>query len=343
MFEQALSLLHTNVAVEIGSATTRVYVHHQGIVYDGASILVTEQHKGKDRIIAFGEEAKQLVGRTPAHMNTHIPIQNSVITSTPFAKSLLRNALETALGGRGLIKPKILLIMPHGLTSQHSQDYIDVLYSVGNRESIYVDSLLCVGLGCRLPVNEPIGSLVLDIGLGSSKVGLLSLSGIAAGGQSTIAGKNIDQSISSWLEKHQTLSISNPTAEMIKEAIGDADNPDPERTIQFACRDSRSGKAREVTLSSVDIFGAIQQPLEQISSLIKNSLSKITPELAADVIDQGMMLCGGTANLQGIDDFFAKKLNVQTFVIDAPKLAAIRGAGALLEDTNLLEWLGEAR
>jgi rod shape-determining protein MreB and related proteins len=343
MFEQALSLWHTNVAIELGSAATRVYVQGRGIIYDGASIVVTEEKKGKEHLVAFGEDAKQLVGRTPAHLKAHFPIQNSVIQNPSLVKILLQSVLETALGGRGLIKPKILLVMPHGLTSNQRQDYIDVLYFVGNRESIYVDSLLCCGLGCKLPVSEPIGNLVLDIGLGSSNIGLLTLSGIATSGHTSIAGKSIDKSISSWLEKNQQISVGLLTAEDIKEALGDADNPDPERTMQLACRDSKSGQAREVLISSIDIFSAIREPLTKITGMLKNSLAKTSPELAADIIDQGLMLCGGTSNLQGIDDFFAKMLNIPTFVIDGPRLAAIRGAGALLEDTKLLEWLGENR
>ena len=341
MFEQALSLLHANVAIELGSTFMRIYLLSKGIVYDGPTIVVTEERKGRSHLIAYGEEAKQLVGRTPAHMQTLFPIQNSVIQNKALVKMLVQTILETSLGGRGLIKPKILLIMPHGLTHAQRQEYIDVLYSVGNRESIYVDSLLCAGLGCHLPVNEPIGSVVLDIGGGSSKIGLLTLSGIAASGHSTAAGQQLDNAVRLWLDKHQQLSVGSQSAEMIKEAIGDADNPDPERTVQFSCRDSKSGKAREVSLSSVNIFGALQKPLQDISRMIQSGLSSTTPELASDIIDNGIMICGGTANLQGIDDYFAKQLNVPTFVIDSPNLAAIRGAGLLLEDSKLLDWLGE--
>lgn len=340
MFEQAFRLFHTDVAVDFGSATIRIFIQGHGLVLEEATI-VTTRNKGQQReFVALGNDAKVYVGRTPKSMETHFPIQGSIIKDPDLALSLCRSVLQKVLGKSMLIRPKLLWIMPHGISPQAKEDYLRILYTVGNRESVYVDSLICSGIGCKLPVNEPLGSLVLDIGHGSAKLGLLSLSGITAHGQTRFAGESLSFAIRKWLEK-KDLAIGPVMATTIKEAIAQADTPNPQRTIRFSCRRISNGMAEESNLSSADIYEALQYPLNSILSMIKRTLANITPELASDIWEQGLMLCGGSSQLNGIDDFFVSHLKIPTFIIEQPSLSNIEGGGALLEDSNLLDWVGE--
>lgn len=340
MLEQAFRLFNTDVAVDFGSATIRVFIRGHGLVLEEANIVTTRIEGNNVEFVALGSEAKIYVGRTPKSMETHFPIQGSVIKHFDLALALCRHVLQKVLGKSLLIKPKLLWIMPHGISPQAKEKYLKILYSVGNRESVYVDSLICSGIGCKLPVNEPIGSLVLDIGHGSSKLGLLSLSGITAHGQTRFGGETLSFAIRKWLER-KDIAIGPVMATTIKEAIAEADAPNPQRTIRFSGRRISSGMAEEITLSSTDIFEALQFPLNNILAMFKRTMANITPELASDIWEQGIMLCGGSAQLQGIDDFFFSHLKIPTFVSEQPSLRNIEGGGALLEDSNLLDWVGE--
>ena len=339
MLEQAFRLFNTDVAVDFGSATIRVFIRGHGLVLEESNIVTIQKDGTNIRFVALGSEAKIYVGRTPKTMETYFPVQGSLIKHPDLALALCRHVLQKVLG-KSFIKPKLLWIMPHGISPQAKEEYLRILYLIGNRESVYVDSLICSGIGCKLPVNEPIGSLVLDIGHGSSKLGLLSLSGITAQGQTRFAGEALSFAIRKWLEKND-LGIGPVMASTIKEAIAEVDAPNPQRTIRFSCRRISNGMAEEITLSSADIFETLQYPLENILSMIKRTLANITPELASDIWEQGLMLCGGSAQLHGIDDFFFSQLNIPTFIIEQPSLSNIEGGGALLEDSNLLDWVGE--
>ena len=342
MFEQALRLLRSDIAIELGSARTKVFVRGQGLLFDEPSLVLTKNHNKKEKIVCVGKEAQQFLGRTPESMNIHTPIQKSISIHPNLSKALLQHAVEKSIGGQGLLKPKILLLIPHGIRTDEKKQLLDILYTVGSRESVYIDSLLCAGLGLGLPINEPIGSLVLDIGHGTSKVGVLSMSGIVASAKSNVGGEQINQYIISHAHE-QNHRIGQVTANTIKEAIGEAVERDAPRYITFTCRDSLSGQPKEIQLQSSDITPPITKALQQISVMIRALLTKLSPELCADVLQYGMMICGGSAKLYGMDEFFSHDLNIPVFVHEQPELRSILGAGALLEDQHLLDWMGEAR
>ena len=343
MFEQAWRLFRTDIALDIGSARTRVWVQDQGLSYDEPTLVITEKQGKTAQVVAMGNAAKQYVGRTPPSMTIHRPVVQSICAQPTILESLIRHAIQQACGGSSFLRPKILLTMPHGLSATERKTYIDILYRVGSRESVFVDNLLCAGLGSKLPINEPIGSILLHIGHGSSQIGVMTLSGISASKRSPIGGYSIDQSIVQHLRTSRSLEIGVHLASEMKESIGTAESNGQFRTFQSAAKNIDSGQFHQVEFSNENILPGIQQPLLKLVETVKKTVSTISPEMCADIIQNGLMLSGGVAQLTDIDDFLSFHLRLPVFISDQPHLSPLRGAGELLNTPDLLDWLGEER
>ena len=343
MFEQAWRLFRTDIAIDIGSSRTRVWVQDQGLAFDEPTLVATQANGKTAQVVAMGNAAKQYIGRTPPGMTIHRPVVQSVCTQSTILESFIKYAIQQACGGSSFLRPKILLTMSHGLTAQERKTYVDILYRVGSRESVFVDNLLCAGLGSKLPINEPVGSVLLHIGHGSSQIGVMTLSGLAASRRTTIGGHSIDQAIVAELQSSKGLGIGIHVASEMKEAIGNAETQGEFRTFQSAVKDLQSGQLQQVEFSSENIVSAIQKPLMKLVETVQKTISTVSPELCADIIQNGVMLSGGSAQLVGIDDFLSIHLQLPVFISDQPHLSPLKGASELLNTPDLLDWMGEER
>ncbi len=345
MFEQAWRLFRTDITLDIGSARTRISTQDQGLLFDEPTLVVTKTlSKGKPKssaqIVAMGNSAKQYIGRTAPNMTIHHPVVQGVCVNPSLLETFLKAAIQQTCGST-FLRPKILMVMPHGLTSQERKTFIDILYRLGNRESVFVDTLLCAGLGCRLPINEPIGSLLLHIGHGCSQVGVITLSGLATSTRSTIAGESINSAIVEWVRDQHNLEIGYPAAVDLKASIGNADSDGEIRSYPCTVKDINTGQFKQVEFDSNDIALGIQKPLRKLITVVRETVATLSPEMCADIIQNGLMITGGSAQLTGIDDFFSSELRLPVFIADQPHLSAIKGAGELLNNADLLDWLGE--
>ncbi len=341
MFEQAWRLFRTDLALDIGSARTRIFLQDQGLAYDEPTLVVTEQQGRQEKIVTMGNQAKQYLGRCPPTMEIHHPVVQSICVKPAILERYIKQAIQQCNGGSSFIRPKILMVMPHGLTSQERKTYIDILYRLGNRESVFVDTLLCAGLGSQLPINEPIGSILVHIGHGSTQVGIMTLSGLAASQRTTVGGASINQAIVSHLQKERQLEIGLHLASAIKESIGNAEVHGESRSYPCTVKDTTTNQFRQVDITSQDIAQGLYPPLQQIASAIRKAVSTVSPELCADIIQQGIMLSGGGAQLSGVDDLLSSELRLPVFLSDQPHLSSIKGAGELLNNIDLLDWIGE--
>jgi rod shape-determining protein MreB len=335
VFDQALGLLSNELAIDMGTSTTLIYVRGRGVVVEEPSVVAVERPSG--RVVAFGLEAKRMVGRTPEHISAAQPIQEGIIQDFPLAESLLGACVERALGGRGLVRPRLIASVPHGTDIVQRRAVADSARSVGCRELTLVSALLAAGIGCGLPIGEPVGSLVIDIGGGTSEIGVLTLGGLASATAIPTAGDDLDDAIVQWVRERHHLLIGERTAEEIKLAVGCAISPREPRAVQVTGRDLREGIPREITISSRDVSTAIQAPLARIVEAIQKTLSTTLPELAADIYEHGMVLCGGSAQLPELEAYLTKATGLRTTIATDPHRCVVMGAGMLLEDEALLK------
>ncbi len=335
MFGQALGRLSSELAVDMGTANTLIYARGRGVVLEEPSVVAIDRSAG-ERVVAFGLEAKRMVGRTPEHISAARPVQEGVIQDYALAEALLQACIDRVLGGRPLVRPRMIACVPYGIDEVHRRAVADSARAVGCRELAVVESLLLAGLGCALPVDEPVGNLVMDIGGGTTEIGVLTLGGIAVGSTAPIAGDDLDAAIVQWVREKHNLLIGGRTAEEIKLGVGSALPPTEARTVQVTGRDLREGIPRGITLTGAEVSEAIQPPLKQIRAALQQALSKTPPELAADIFDHGIVLCGGGALLPGLDRYLGEESGLMVTIASDPRRCVVLGAGKLLEDADLL-------
>jgi rod shape-determining protein MreB and related proteins len=341
VWEQAFGLLMNEVAVDFGSGWLRIYVRGRGLVVEEPSILTVEERKGRDKILAMGAEARRMMGRTPHGINTVLPFTDGRITHPRLASRMLSTYIDTALGGRPMLRPRMVVSIPHEIRGEARRDFLQLIRSVGGRDAFLVDSLICAGMGCGLPIHEANASMIIDIGQSRTRAAIMSLSGFLHSETIPIGGAQLDQAVIQWLQDRHYVSISPLMGEELKIAVGCASSPDPERGSHFNCRDSRGGIPRDIYVTSEEVYTALQPCLSDIRGFILEMLEQATPEMASDILDKGILLCGGGSRLTGIDQMLQAALCVPVIVADDPGNIVVRGAGSLLEDPHYLQWLHE--
>lgn len=340
MFERTASLLQQEFAVDLGSSTLRIATKQAGIIFEEPTYAAHEMHRAKPRLIAYGREAQQMWGRTPASITVSCPVISSAIHHPTLVALMLRKAIARATSNNLLFKPKLLLTVPHGLSPTQRAQYVRLLQQIGSRDSVIVDSLICAGFGTGLPVNEPGGTFVIDIGAGSTEIGVLTVSGFAAASRSSICGITFDRAIQQWLLENLHINIDLEMARNVKEAIGMVANPDRHRSIQIVGLNARGEGSIEVMLSSQDIYPAFTNPLTGLCAVIRSVLQKLTPAMSAEIIHNGLILTGGASKLQGLDDFLSDAFNIPVFLMDRPEHTVVNGGLYLFREQNILSWVG---
>ncbi len=321
------------IGVDLGTSNTLVYVKNKGITVREPSVVVFE--KSTSRVLTSGTEAKNMTGKTPPSLSTLYPLRDGVISDFEFCAEMLCSFLRKSAGQFSVIRPKVLICVPYGITEVERRAVMDSAIEAGAGSVYTFDEPVCAAIGAGLPVMSPKGSLVVDIGAGTTEIAVISHGGIASSASVKIAGNTFDSAIISYIKQEFSVLIGDKLAEEIKINIGSAHKSTDNSTMQVKGRNMRNGKAAEFTLYSSEVHEALAEPLTSLFESIRAVLDSTPPELCADIYDTGITLCGGGANLRGIADFFSEKARLPVHIADNPSECVIKGLGRLCEDAEM--------
>ena len=328
-----------DLAIDLGTANTLVYVPGHGIVVDEPSVVAIEAVDGVRRVIAVGSEAKVLMGKTPDTIETYRPLTDGVINDLEIAEEMLKHFFEKAGGNHSRMSrgPEIVICVPSGSTSVERRAIRAAGFNAGGREVWLIEEPMAAAIGAGLPVTEPIGSMVVDIGGGTTEVGIVSLRALTYGTSIRVGGDKMDEAIASYARRKHNLLVGEGTAERVKKEIGAAQaSPESVHILgSIRGRDVATGRPCEINLSQAEVAEALHEPVYQIVDVVLSALEHAKPEIAADVIDQGITMTGGGALLRGFDMVLADETGLPVRVADAPLSCVALGAGRALEDEAL--------
>ena len=332
-----LGVFSHDIGIDLGTANTLVLVKGKGIVIDEPSVVAID--KNTKRILAVGSEAKRMVGRTPANIVAVRPLKDGVISDFDITEQMLQyfiNKVHEDYYSFMVPKPMVVIGIPTGVTEVERRAIEDASISAGAREAYPVEEPMAGAIGAGLPVMEPQGSMIIDIGGGTTEVAVISLGGVVAATSIRIAGDEIDQDIISYARQSHNLLIGERTAEEIKIMTGSAFPLAEEREVLIKGRDLVTGLPKSVVVSTVEIRAAISVSVGAIVDAVRTTIEMTPPELIADLMDNGIALIGGGALLQGLDRFLTHETRFRVYVADDPLSAVVRGAGEMLEETRLI-------
>jgi rod shape-determining protein MreB len=342
VLNQFLGLFSKDLAIDLGTANTLVYIKGKGIVCNEPSVVVYK--KDDKRILAVGAEAKRMLGKTPQNVVAIRPVKDGVIADFDATGEMLKYFIKKVHDRKGFIAPRIIIGVPSGITQVEQRAVRDAAQSSGAREVYLIEEPMAAAIGVGLPVSEPAGNIIVDIGGGTTDVAVISLGGIVYSKAVRVAGDKMDEAIIAYLKRKYNILIGERSAEQIKIEIGSAYKIDSQnRTMEIKGRDLLSGVPRSVIISEDEVREALKEPVSIIVETVKSTLENTPPELAADIVDRGVVLAGGGALLRGLDRLLAEETGVPVVVADDPLTAVVRGAGKMLEDLDLLRMVAISR
>ena len=319
-----------DMGIDLGTANTLVFVKGKGIALSEPSVVAINSNTRKP--LAVGQEAKLMIGRTPGNIVAIRPLKDGVIADFEVAQTMLKKLIEKVTSKSAFTSPRIIVCYPSGVTEVERRAIEEAAKFAGARDVVLMEEPMAAAIGAGLPVGEPTGSMIVDIGGGTTEVAIISLGGIVTSKSLRIAGDEFDQSIIAYVKKEHSLMIGERTAEQIKMEIGSAYKVEDEKTMEIKGRDLITGLPKTVTISEEQVREALREPVSSIVEAIKTTLEKTPPELAADIMDKGIMLAGGGALLQGLDILIEKETNMPVHIAETPLDCVVLGAGKALED-----------
>ena len=334
MFKFLGRYFSSDLSIDLGTANTLIYVRGQGIVLNEPSVVAVRQDRngGPRAVAAVGAEAKQMLGRTPGHMTTVRPMKDGVIADFTYTEEMLKHFIRKVHKSRFLRpSPRVLVCVPAGSTQVERRAIKESAEEAGAREVYLIEEPMAAAIGAGLPVSEASGSMVVDIGGGTTEVGVISLGGMVYKGSIRVGGDKFDESIINYIRRNYGMLIGEPTAELIKKSIGSAFPGSEVKEIEVKGRNLSEGVPRSFTISSNEILEALTDPLNQMVSAVKNALEQTPPELGADIAERGMMLTGGGALLRDLDRLLAEETGLPVLVAEEPLSCVVRGCGMALE------------
>ena len=336
-FDHPLSLLTHDLAIDLGTANTLVYLQGRGIVVDEPSVVAVRQSGQHREVVAIGMEAKRMMGRTPGSIQAVYPLQGGVIDDYELAEAMLRHFIQRAVGRKLLVKPRIAVSIPYGTTEVEKRAVQESARAAGGREVLLLREPLVAALGAELPVMDPHGCLLCDIGSGTTGVAVLSLGGVVTSQTRRVAGRQMDRAIIAWARRRHNVLIGEASAEALKLEVGCARPPEAARTMRVRGRDLTSGIPKEITVTHTDMAEALADTMEQIVDTIRATLSTTPPELAADIMDSGLVLSGGGSLLPGLAEMIRDISGLPVVLAPRPLRCAALGAGLALENPDVME------
>ncbi len=334
VFNVIWGMFSNDLSIDLGTANTLVYQKGKGVVMDEPSVVAV--HKDTNRVLAVGKEAKNMLGRTPGSIIAIRPMRDGVIANFEITEAMLRYFIQKVHNRKTLVRPRIIISVPSGITQVEKRAVRDSAQSAGAREVYLVEEPMAAAIGAGMPIQEPSGNMVVDIGGGTTEVAVISLSGIVYAKSIRIAGDEMDESIVNYVKRKYNLLIGERTAEQIKIEIGSAFPLETKQTIEVKGRDLVAGIPRTQAISDDEIREAMLEPVNAIVDTIKIALERTPPELAADIVDKGIVLAGGGALLRGLDALIREETGLPITIAEDPLTCVARGTGMVLDELDLL-------
>ncbi len=335
-FNKIMGMFSNDLAIDLGTANTLVYVKGRGIVCDEPSVVVVR--KDNRKTVAVGGEAKKMLGKTPANIVAIRPMKDGVIADFDATGEMLKYFIQKAHNRHSFISPRVIIGVPSGITQVEQRAVKDAAQASGAREVYLIEEPMAAAVGVGLPVNEPSGNMIVDIGGGTTDIAVISLEGIVYSKAVRVGGDKMDEAVISYMKRRYNLMIGDRTAEQIKMDIGSAYpiNKEPVE-IEIKGRDLISGIPKTIPITEDEIKEALSEPVVTIIDTIKVALENTPPELAADIVDRGIVLAGGGALLRGVDTLLKEETGLPVIIADDPLTAVVRGVGKMLDDLELLK------
>ena len=340
--DKLIGLFSNDMAIDLGTANTIVSVKGKGIIINEPSVVAVQSDRnGKDRILAVGQEAKQMIGKTPLNIHAVRPMQDGVIADFEMTERMIRYFIEKAHSRKSFIRPRIIICIPYDITQVEKTAVEESAMSAGAREVFLVEEPMAAAIGAGIPVSDPDGYVIVDIGGGTTEIGVTSLGGLVLCKSIKVAGDKFDKSIIEHVRQNFNLFIGERTAENIKIEIGTAIKLETELKMKVKGRDN-SGLLSTIELGSEGVRIAIKEPLKEIVSAIKSVLENMPPDLASDIVDNGVIITGGGALIRGLDTYLSEIIKLPVRVADEPLLSVAYGTSQVLDEAELLKLITNA-
>ena len=337
--DKLIGIFSNDMAIDLGTANTLVLVKGEGIIINEPSVVAIQSDKmGREKVLAVGHEAKEMVGKTPGNIRAVRPMKDGVIADFDITEKMIRYFIEKAHHRSAFIRPRIIVCVPFGLTQVERKAVRESALSAGAREVFLIEEPMAAAIGAGLPVKEPHGNLVVDIGGGTTEIGVVSLGGLVISRSIRTAGDKIDQAIVDYIKRKYNLLIGDRVAEEIKIEVGTALPLEEELTMIINGRD-QTGLLKSIEISSEDAREAMKEPLREIGEALKGILEETPPDLAGDIVENGIVLTGGGALIRMLDKYLSEIVMLPVYVAEEPLLAVAKGTGRALEEIDLLQQL----
>ena len=330
------NMFSKDLGIDLGTANTLVHVRNKGVLIREPSVVAIRNDNSKE-VLAVGEEAKRMIGRTPGNIVAIRPMKDGVIADFDITQEMLKYFIRKASARRISVRPRVVVCVPSGVTEVEKRAVEEATRQAGAREAYLIEEPMAAAIGAGLPVHEPTGSMIVDVGGGTSEVAIISLGGIVTSKSLRVGGNILDDAIVSYIKKEYNLMIGERTAEEIKINIGSAFPKDKEESMDVRGRDLVTGLPKTLRITSTEILEALKEPVDNIVEAIKLTLEKTPPELAADIMDRGIMLTGGGALLSGLDKLIRSETGMPVNTSENPLDCVVLGAGKVLEELETLK------
>lgn len=341
MLDSIFGFFSNDLAIDLGTANTLVYVKNQGIVCNEPSVVAVQQTNDRvgKKVLAVGAEAKKMLGRTPGNIVAIRPLKDGVIADFEVTEMMLRYFIQKVHNRRALVRPRIIIGVPVGVTEVEKRAVREAAKSAGAREVYLIEEPLAAAIGAGLPITEPTGNMIVDIGGGTTEVAVISLAGIVFSRSIRVGGDKMDESVAQYIKRKYNFLIGERTAELIKMTLGSAYPGDMIQTMEIKGLDLVTGVPKSVVISDDEVRSSILEPLKQIVEAVRISLERTPPELASDILDRGIVLAGGGALLRNLDILLKEETGLPVMLADDPLTAVVMGAGKALDEISLLREL----
>ncbi len=337
-FDSFLGVFSNDLAIDLGTANTCVYVKGQGIVLREPSVVaVKKDGRGNNVVLAVGHDAKRMLGRTPGNISAIRPMKDGVIADFEVTEAMLRHFISKVHNSRHLVRPRIIVCVPTGITQVEKRAVKESAQSAGAREVYLIEEPMAAAIGANLPIQEPTSNMVVDIGGGTTEVAIISLSGIVYSRSVRVGGDKMDESIMTHVRRKYSMLIGESSAEEIKVKIASAYPMDPEQQIEVKGRDLVTGIPQNIIITSEEVRKAIAEQVEGIVQAVRMALEQTPPELAADIVDRGIVLTGGGALLRGLDQLLREETSLPITVVEDPLSTVVMGTGKALDSIDILK------
>jgi rod shape-determining protein MreB len=338
LFDWVYGLFSNDLAIDLGTATTLTFVKGKGIVSNEPSVVAVQRNgNGVKKVLAVGKEAKEMLGRTPGNIVAVRPMKDGVIADFEVTEAMLRHFIMRAHNRRTLVRPRIIICVPSGITEVEKRAVRDSALAAGAREVYLIEEPMAAAIGAGLPITEPSGNMIVDIGGGTTEVAVISLAGIVMSKSIRVGGDKMDEAIVSHIKRKYNLLIGERTAEDIKKQIGSAYPMEEVLTVEVKGRDLVAGVPKTLTINSDEVRDALAEPVNAIVEAVRVVLERTPPELSADIVDRGIVLSGGGSQLKNLDVLLREETGLPVMVSENPQLAVVLGTGKALDELKLLK------